>query len=293
MLPPWFASVARIEDDAIVSDGAFPSIDFGFDAKNKRSTLAGHAPATSIVYAETHDIGTALVTLLDRFRGMPELRDTFGQLDSSAGMIGGIDGIIGWWGDVALDVSSLSDGSYGGGLLITPTDADKASAFFGFIRSAIVLTGRGAGLEVRDVAHGATMITVIDFSAAAGGTGALPPGLKAEIAYAVTPDVVVFGYGEAWVAQVLDADGPTSLAGTPRYQDLLKRVGDENLGVTFVDVAAIRELYEPLIQAELPAEEWAFYEREVKPYLLPFDAVMSSAVKDGGVDHLVQSLVVK
>jgi Protein of unknown function (DUF3352) len=293
MVPPWFASVARIEDDAIVTDGAFPSIDFGFDAKNKRSVLAGHTPANTIVYAESHDIGTALVTLLDRFRGMPELRDTFGQLDTSAGMIGGVDGIIGWWGDVAIAISSQADGSYGGGLLITPTDADKASAFFGFIRSAIVLGGRGAGLEVRDVPHGDTTISVIDFSAAAGGSGALPPGVKAEVAYAVTPEVVAFGYSEAWVASVLDAEGATSLAGTPRYQELLKRVGEENLGVTFIDVTAIRELLEPLMKPDLSVDDWAFYEREIKPYLLPFDAVISSSVKDGGVDHLVQSVVVK
>ncbi|HET9521922.1 MAG TPA: DUF3352 domain-containing protein [Candidatus Limnocylindrales bacterium] len=293
MVPPWFASVARIEDDAIVTDGAFPSIDFGFDAKNKRGVLAGHTPANTIVYAESHDIGTALVTLLDRFRQMPELRDSFGQLDTSAGMIGGVDGIIGWWGDVAVAISKQSDGSYGGGLLITPTDVDKASAFFGFIRSAIVLGGRGAGLEVRDVPHGDTTISVIDFSAAAGSSGALPPGVKAEVAYAVTPELVAFGYGEAWVASVLDAEGATSLAGTPRYQELLKRVGEENLGVTFIDVTAIRELLEPLMKPELSADDWAFYEREIKPYLLPFDAVISSSVKDGGIDHLVQSLVVK
>jgi hypothetical protein len=208
-------------------------------------------------------------------------------------MIGGLDGIVGWWGDVALDVSQTSAGTIGGGLLIAPTDADKAKRFFEAIRSFIVLGGRGAGVELRDVAHGATTITVLDFSAAAGAGLNLPAGYKAEVAYAVTPEVVVFGYGEAWVADVLDANGATSLAGTPRYQDLVKRVGEENLGVSFFDLSAIRELVEPLAKAELPADDWAYYEREIKPYLLPFDAVMSSAVKDGGVDHMVQTLVVK
>lgn len=295
MVPAWFAGITRIEGDALVSDAAFPSIDFGFDAKNKRSGLAGHAPATSILYGESHDIGPALGALLDRFRNMPELRDTFSQIDQQASMLGGLDGIIGWWGDVALDVSKLPDGSYGGGLLMTPTDSQKAGTFLGFIRSAIVLGGRGAGLQVRDVTHGDATITVIDFSAAFGGTdvAVLPPGFKAELAYAVTQDVVAFGYGEAWVASVLDANGATSLAGTPRYQDLLKRVGEENIGVTFLDLAAIREVIEPIARQESSSDEWAFYEREIKPYLLPFDAVISSAVKDGGIDHLVQSLVVK
>jgi hypothetical protein len=293
MVPTWIASVARIENDAIVTDGAFPSIDFGYGAQNKHSGLAGHAPAGSIFYAESHDIGAATVAFLDRLRQIPELRQTFGQIDQSAGMIGGVDGAVGWWGDVALAIAKDADGNLGGGLLIAPTDAEKAGDFFDTIRSFVVLGGRGMGVSIRDVQHGATTISIVDFSGAVGQGAGLPPGFKPELAFAVTNDVVVLGYGESFVGSVLDANGGTSLAGSARYQDLLKRVGDQNLGLTFVDVAAVRTLVEPLVKTELSGEDWAFYEREIKPYLLPFDAIVSSAVKDGGVDHLVQSIVVK
>jgi hypothetical protein len=293
MVPPWFGGSSRFEDDQLISDAVFPSIDFGFDAKNKRSTLVGHAPAGSIFYAESHDIGAALTALLERFRQVPDLAEAFRQFDQSAGMIGGLDGAIGWWGDVAVVISKAADGSIGGGVLIAPTDAEKAKRFTETLRSFIVLGGRGAGVEIRDIPHGNTTISVVDFSAAVGsGGGTLPPGVKAEVAFAVTPDVVVIGYGESFVREVLDANGASSLAGTQRYQDLVKRVGDENMGVTFVDITAIRKLVEPLVKDLVKPEDWAFYEREITPYLAPLDATVSSAVKKDGLDHLVQSIVV-
>lgn len=293
LVPTWFASVGRIENDSIVSDSSFPSIDFGFGAQNKHSGLAGHAPAGTIFYSESHDIGAATVAFLDRLRQIPELRQTFSQIDQSAGMIGGIDGTVGWWGDVALAVSKDASGNVGGSLLIAPTDAQKARDFFDTMRSFVVLAGGGAGISIRDVQHGETTISIVDFSEAVGQGAGLPPGLKPELAFALTNDVVVLGSGESFVGAVLDANGGTSLAGSARYQDLVKRVGEQNLGVTFVDVAAVRELVEPLLKPELSADDWAFYEREIKPYLLPFDAAVSSSVKDGGTDHLVQSIVVK
>ena len=60
-----------------------------------------------------------------------------------------------------------------------------------------------------------------------------------------TKDVVVIGYGQAFVESVLDAGPGPSLADDPRVASLVKRVGEENLGFTFVDIRAIRELFEP------------------------------------------------
>jgi hypothetical protein len=293
MVPPWQVSVARIEADAIVGESVYPSIDFGFKAGNKRSDLAGHVPPGTMFYAESHDIGASLTALLDRLRQMPDLKDTFGQIDQGAGMIGGLNGLIGWWGDVGVAVTKLPDGTVGGGLLIAPTDAAKANETFTTLRSFLVLGGGQAGLQLRDVQHGDATVTVIDFSEAAGSSVDLPPGYKPEIAYAVTNDIVVIGYGQAWVEAVLDAGPGPSLADDARYKELLKRVGEENLGVTFVDVTAVRGLLEPLVRAELPADQWATYEREIVPYIVHLDAVVSSSRKDGDLDRLRQALTVK
>jgi hypothetical protein len=60
-----------------------------------------------------------------------------------------------------------------------------------------------------------------------------------------------------------------------------------------VDVKAIRELVEPLVKPMTLPDQWAFYEREVLPYLLPLDAFVSSARIDGDVDRLDQSFTVR
>jgi hypothetical protein len=293
LVPAWQASSFRFENDSLVGDAAYPSIDIGFDAKNKKSSLIGHAPPGTIAYAESHDIGPALKAILDRFRNMPELREGFGRVDSAVGVVGGFDGLFGWWGDVAVAISKDADGAIGGGLLIQPTDAAAAKRTFDTLRSFVVLAGSGSGIELRDVEHAGATITVVDLTAIAESSGELPPGVKAEIAYTVTDDIVVIGYGEAFVASVLDAGLGPSLADGARFPDLAKRAGEENIGLSFVDVAAIRDLVEPLAKDAAPSDTWAFYEREIRPYLLPFDAFVSGARVDGDLDRLTQVVTVK
>lgn len=293
LVPTWEAAYLRFENDSLVGQAAFPSIDFGFDAKNKRSTLINHAPASTLFYAESHDIGAALTAMIDKFRTMPDLRQGFSQVEQAAGIFGGFTGILGWWGDVSVVVSKGPDGSIGGGVLIAPTDATKAKATFDTLRSFVVLAGQGAGIELRDVQHNGTTVTILDFTQAAGANAGLPPGVKAELAYAVRDDVVVIGYGEAWVDSVLDVGPGTSLADNDRFKALLKRVGEENIGLSFVDINGIREVVEPLVKQDLDAEKWAFYQREILPYVEHLDAFISSAQVDGDIDRLIQALTRK
>jgi hypothetical protein len=63
--------------------------------------------------------------------------------------------------------------------------------------------------------------------------------------------------------------------------------------VTFVDVTAIRELIEPLVRAELPADQWAFYQREIVPYISGFDAAVGGSRRDGDLDRMPQVITVK
>lgn len=283
MIPAWQASTGRFEGDALVGESVYPSVDIGFEAKNRRSTLSGHAPPATIAYLESHDVGPALLALLERFRQMPELREGFGQVDGAMGLVGGFDGVFGWWGDVAVAISKGTDGAIGGGLLIQPSDGAAARRTFETLRSFIVLGGGQAGLELRDEQHGEATVTILDFSAAAGPAG-LPEGVTAEIAYTVTDDVVAIGYGAAWVRSVLDAGPGPSLADDARFRDLVNRVGGENIGLAFVDVNAIRELIEPLAREAVPADAWALYERDIKPYVVHLDAFVSGVRRDGGRD---------
>jgi hypothetical protein len=294
LIPAWQAASLRFEDDALVGDAAFPAIPIGYEGKNKKSTLIGRAPAETILYAESHDVGPATLAVIKRFRELPELQEGFKQVDAAVNVVGGFDGLLGWWGDAAVVLSKDGSGSINGGLLIAPTDAAAAKRTFDTLRSFVVLAGGQAGVKLRDVAHGDATITIVDFSEAVESAGgSVPPGVKAELAYAVTADLVVIGYGESFVAAALDAGPGPSIADDGRFSSLVKRVGEENIGLAFVDAAAIRELIEPLVRDTMPQEQWAFYEREVKPYLLPFDAFVSSGRIDGGLNRLDQAVTVK
>lgn len=292
LVPEWQASVVRFEDDSLVADGTYPSIDVGFKATNHKSVLVGHAPPSTIFYAESHDVGKAVTLVLDRFRKLPELQAGFAQFDQAIGRFGGLNALIGWVGDAAVVVSTNADGSIGGGLLVTPTNADTAKRTFDTLRSLLVVAGGASGIQVTDEKHGDATVTTIDFSAAVGSAG-LPPGFKAEIAYAVTPDLVVVGYGKAFVTAVLDAGPGPSFADSDRYKSLIARVGEENLGQVLVDVQAIRTLVEPLVQKSISADKWAYYTREIQPYVSHLDASVSAAHSEGDVDRVPSTFVVK
>jgi Protein of unknown function (DUF3352) len=293
MVPAWQIGTARFESDALAFTSASPSWAIGYDSSNHASTLTGHAPPKTIAYAEVHDVGQALTAVLAKFRALPEAKPAFDSFDQAVAVLGGSEAAFGWIGDVALDVAPAADGTIGGGILIQPKDADAAKRFFTTIGSAIQLAGGSSGLAVRTEDHGGTPITIVDFSKVAGTSEAhLPPGYKPEIAWAFTPDVAVIGYGSDFVASVLDAGPGPSLADDARFQGLVKRVGAENLSLSFLDVTAIRGLVEPLIQKDMPADKWAEYLKEYRPYLEHFDALIGAVHKDGSVDTGSSALTV-
>jgi hypothetical protein len=279
---------ARFENDAIVTSSVSPSWAIGYDGTNRASDVLGHVPAKSIVYLDSHDIGPALKAVLAKFRALPEAKPAFDQFDQALSLLGGFDAVLGWWGDTAFVVSPLDDGTIGAGLVIHPRDSAAADGMFTALAGYIALAGGSSGLATRTEDHNGTKITILDFSAVPGANpsaGGLPPGYKPEFAWAVNKDVVVIGYASSFVKAVLDAGPGTSLADDARFKALLGRVGADNLGMSFIDIAAIRGLVEPLAQAAAPADAWAYYIREIQPYLKPLDAVITNVRKDGSSDR--------
>ena len=288
LVPAWLGSVGRFESDALVASSAFPSVDIGYDGHNKKSTLLGWAPPDTIAYGEVHDAGSAITALLDRFRKLPESKQVLDQVDATTGI--GLNGIFGWWGDTALVVSADSAGTLGGGLVITPTDAAAAKTAADSLRGLLAIGGGQAGITLHDVQHGDATITVVDFSGAPGTPAAFPAGYKPELAFTFTDQVVVIGYGQSFVESVLDAGPGPSLADDARVSSLVKRVGEENLGFSFLDLRRARELFEGLAKSTTTPEKWTEYTKEYQPFLLPFDAVAASIREDGDLDR-VQSVV--
>ncbi|HLO35089.1 MAG TPA: hypothetical protein VK194_03370, partial [Candidatus Deferrimicrobium sp.] len=243
-------------------------------------------PAKTILYADIHDVGPALTAIIGKFRALDEAKPIFTQVDQALSLLGGSDAVYGWWGDTALVVSPLADGTIGGGLVIHPRDAAAADRLLTTLGGFLALGGANSGIATRTEDHNGTKITILDVSGMPGvSTSGLPPGYKAELAWATNADVTVLGYGSGFVAAVLDSGAGNSLRDDARFKALLDRVGADNVGVTFVDLAAIRSLLEPLVQGEIPADKWTYYTTEIQPYLKPLDALISSTRKDGGLDR--------
>ena len=286
MIPAWQMSLGRFENDAFVTTGAYPSYAIGYDTPNRRTSLLDHVPPKTIAWVEYHDVGPALKAFLDKFRALPETKGPFAQFDQALSILGGFDGVFGWWGDTAFVVTPAADGTIGGGLLIQPRDQAAATQLFTTFQTYLTIAAASAGVTVRVEDHDGTKITTLDYSAAPGmSSSSLPPGYKAEFAYAVSDGVVVFGYGRDWVASVLDTKPGASLADNDRFKSGLARVGAENIGSTYIDFNAIRALVEPLAQKMAPSDMWSTYQTEVKPYLAPIDTLIQALRRDGTLDR--------
>jgi hypothetical protein len=291
-LPAWGALWARVEGDALSFQvvSAPPAQRLG-TTENRASTLTSRAPGTTIAYGETHDYGKTLTDMIGLYSDVEIPEEGVQQLEQMVGMFGGVEGLVGWIGDMAFVVNDPGEGIEGG-ILIQPTDATKAQNLFLTIRGFITLGGASLGLSVTDEQHGDATITTVDFGELrqlmeqSGET--VPPeeldffgGADAhvQLSWTVTDDLVVIGLGPEFVKHVLDTEPSTSLASNERFTSLIDRTGKENAGVTFADVTAIRAVIEDLPYADLGSLER--YEREVKPFLEPFDAVGGSTVIGG------------
>ncbi len=286
LIPAWNVTSARFENDSLVTSTAGPSWAIGHDAANRASTVVGHVPANTLLYVDVHDAGPTLKAILDKFRALPEAKAAFAQLDQALSLFGGYDATVGWWSDTALVVSPVANGSIGAGLVIKPTDAAAADRLFTTLGGFVTLAGGSTGITARTEDHNGTKITTIDLSGVPSiGAAKLPAGAKPELAWATNADIAVLGSGRDFVAAVLDAGPGNSLGSDVRFGGLLGRVGAENIGQGYVDLAGIRALAEPLAQRLLPADKWSFYATEVRPYLKPFDAIVSALRKDGALDR--------
>jgi hypothetical protein len=293
LAPDWEAFVLRVEGDAVVLQTAVdrPASAVG-PTENRASALADHVPASALLMGLGHDLGKTLTDTLDRYRSEPSMKSLTDGIDQAAGILGGVNGAIGWMGDAAYVVNQADTGIEAG-LIVAPTDRTAADHAFTSLRTLLALGGSQAGVSVRDETYNGSTITIVDLGDLSGLLGragvqpdqlgpgmALPTG-HVELAYAVTDQVVAIGSGPSFVRHVLDTTPTTSIASTDRYRSLVGRLGN-GTGVTFVDIAAIRGLLENAMAGVSPGDV-SKYEQEVKPFLVPFDALVEGSSVSGGV----------
>ena len=101
LVPAWSGSVGRFENDALVSETMFPSVDIGYDGHNKKSTLLGLCSArTRSPTPRSHDVGSGAHRAARPLpRRSPRSSRPSTQVEQTIGM--DLDEVFGWWGDVA------------------------------------------------------------------------------------------------------------------------------------------------------------------------------------------------
>ena len=297
-LPEWGAYWLRFESDALVMEATAPKPEISLGpTQNSSSSIVEHVPSSALAVTVTNGLGATLTRMLELYAGDPTVKPLLDQLDQALGLVGGRDAALGWIGDTALVVNA-SDGKPEAGLVVAPTDPDKAKTLFTALGAFIGLGGSSQGITVRTEDYNGTTITIVDLGDVGklsgmggdlgGGAGAIPmPTGHLEIAYAVTDQIVVVGTGPAFVKHVLDTTAGTSLARDPQYSDLAGKAGP-GTGSSFVDITAVREMLEKAMADSEPSE-LKDYETDVKPFLTPFDALFTSGSIDG---DLADSIVI-
>lgn len=304
LIPDWAAMRVRVEGDALQFDAVtqhragMPGPD-----QNRANGVAAFAPPSTVALLAGNDYGRSLLDWIEIYRSEPALADAFAQIDQTAGMLGGLEALLSWMGDTGVVIATSGD-SVEGGIVSVPADASGGRQLLTTIRSFLQLGGAQAGVTVRDEQYEGETITIVDLgdlrdlAAMAGGLGTLPtdpsslPEGRAQIAYVATDEVIAIGSSPDFVKHVLDARAGASLADDARFKGLLGRVDAEHTGVTFVDLAAIRGLAEGALSSAT-AQERTEYEESIKPFLAPFDAVISAGAVGGDLAQTHTLITVK
>jgi hypothetical protein len=294
-IPEWMVLRLQARGDGMAIETVYPATNAPVKQDNRLSAIASHLPPSTILVAEGHDVGAIALQTLDLYRKNPGTATAFKQVDQTAALVGGFDAILGWMKDASV-VVTRNGMTIDAGLVFSSSDRAAGERLLTTLRSFAVLGGGQSGIKVRDEAHGDVTITIVDFGdlrdlGVNPGIPGYPVTGRLEVAYTSTADLVVVGFGDTFVKSILDTTAGASLADDGRYKALLDRVGPQNVGSSYVDLTAARELLERL-GSDSPAQ-LATYVRDFRPYLLPFDAFIQASVIDGSLNRTTGVVVVK
>lgn len=286
-VPAWFAGDARIEPDALAVSVSMPLAAGATATKDAASELAKHLPASTIAVAGQRQGGKALVALYAALKKQlactPGSEGSVAQVDQALGLLGGIDGLIGWAGDTGLAVT-LAGTTWGGGLVAVADDQAAAGRLAQQLGSFLALAGAqaGSGVKVGSETYGDGKISTLEIPLAAGATTLPFDRLVLGLTY--QRGVFVLGTLD-FVKAVVDTQAGASLGSSSRYTAAIEGAGGSGVSELWLDVAALRAG----IEALLPVDAKTKYLSDVQPYLAPFDVMV--AVGHGGDPETMHMLV--
>ena len=295
-VPRWAMAGFRAEDDALVLDmvaapgeaasatgapaSAAPASLLPTAPPPGTSTLATLLPGDTLALAEGHGAGIGIQKLLAVIRADPAAAGALGQLDSALALVGGAEGLLGWIGDAGVVVVPDGSSVAGGVVLLAPDDA-TAAAKVGQLESFLTLAGLGGGIDIQQTTVNGTKVTTAKLGdlgsllKVAGANVDVPAGTSLEISVAARGSLVMIGGGETFARHILEAQD--RLADKAAYKRAIARAADKNLGQIYVDASALL----PLAERAVPAADKAAFDSDVKPYLEPFDALITTTTTDG------------
>jgi hypothetical protein len=250
-MPAWIAGSVRAESDRMVVDVAMPRAT-GSGADNHTSRLASALPGSTVGVFEMHSIGSQVTKQLDALAAGQSgaIADSVKSVKDALAKIGGID----WLGDGVAVVTK--DGSnYGGGLVVEAGDAATASAKAAMITNLAALAGGSLKLTSRDETYKGIAITVISIPNGSNGT-------PVEVAVAAKDNLVVAGYTDAFVKDVIDTTPGSSLASSSDYTAVMAAAGANNMSSGYVNIPAL----EDQIGQALLASQSSRWTLDYKPY---------------------------
>jgi hypothetical protein len=287
-VPSWVTFGIGASDGTMVGTVLAPHVDAP-GLTNASSALLERIPASALLVVDQHEVGKIVLDALDSVRALPAAADAMRQVDEAAGLLGGLDRLLGWIGEVAVVVDS--DGSsVSGGVLVRASDPIAMAGLLAAARGFIALGGASA-LTVREESHAGTTITIVDVPAGlAPGRDAAPTSAGFSVAYANTGDMLIVGASDGFVRRILDTTPEDSLVRRERFTRLLDQAGPKHTSLLWLDLTAVRgSLEESLVD---PAAK-SRYERDLRSYLEPLDAFIGATVVGDDLDRFNSILTVR
>jgi hypothetical protein len=281
----WGAAVIRAQGGTFVMNTASPHMAASGPAKTAESKLPSLLPPTTVALVEGHNVGEALTRTKALLAEDPSLAEGIKQVDDALALVGGFGALVDWMGEAGIAIT-VDGSTVSGGLVITPLDPAQPKQLFTQLRGFLQLAGGSSGITVTEEPYAGATIVVIDLGdlgslagMVTGGAVEAPANIK--IAYALTDDVVVLGYGTEFVKGVLDARAGDSLGKAARFTTALQLVDKAHASLVWLDLAGVRSL----VEAQVPADEKTTFETGVKPYLDAFDSVIGTTTPGETLDR--------
>jgi hypothetical protein len=229
-VPAWVVGSVRAESNEMIVNVVMPHT-AGTAQGNHTGTLASALPGSTVVVTEVHSIGKLVTTALTAMESKMPGDSSLKSIKDALGLIGGVD----WLGDGAAVVTK--DGAtYGGGLVVQAGDASTANAKVALIGNMVALGGSSLKLTSRTETYKGVDITVVTIPSNPVSTVG-----SVEVAVAAKGNLIVAGYGDAFVKAVIDTTPATSLASQSDYSTVMAATGSNNAESAYVNIPALED----------------------------------------------------